>query len=58
MSLVELQKHGSSRDPAAESHRKSMSATEQRVLEDFDYGKSKKRHDEVRVRQPKIMTEA
>ena len=29
-----------------------MSATEQRDLEDFECGRSKKRHDEVRVRKP------
>ena len=29
-----------------------MSATEQRVLEDFECGKSRKLHDEVRVRTP------
>ena len=28
-----------------------MSATEQRDLEDFDCGRSKKRHDEVRIRK-------
>ena len=28
-----------------------MSATEQRDLEDFECGKSKKRHDEVRIRR-------
>ena len=30
-----------------------MSATEQRVLEDYDCGKLQKRHDDVRVRKPK-----
>ena len=29
-----------------------MSATEQRVLEDAEYGRLKKQHDEVRVRKP------
>ena len=29
-----------------------MSATEQRALEDFDHGKLKKLHDEVRVQKP------
>ena len=30
-----------------------MSATEQRVLEDYDCGKLQKRHDDMRVRKPK-----
>ena len=30
-----------------------MSATEQRVLEDYDSGKLQKRHDDVRIRKPK-----
>ena len=31
-----------------------MSATEQRVLEDYDCGKLQKGHDDVRVRKPKL----
>jgi hypothetical protein len=31
-----------------------MSATEQRDLEDFECGRSKKRHDELRIRRPRI----
>ena len=33
-----------------------MSATEQRLLEDYDAGKLRKRHDEVRIRRPTAST--
>ena len=56
---LELQKQlrqGAHLAELKDSNRKrfhDMSATEQRVLEDYDCGKLQKRHDDVRVRKPK-----
>ena len=51
----EQMRHGKHLAELRDSDRKrfhELSATEQRDLEDFECGRSKKRHDELRIRKP------